>query len=282
MDVQLQKLFAMLPMYVLSVCNPTVGCTNTPVNCNDNNPCTIDSCNTTNGIGCVHTQIPNCNPACGLACPTANPCFSYQCNVNTGGCDAIPTNCATGNLCSIDGCDNTTGCTHLLKSCNDNNPCTTDTCNPLTGCVFTPIVCPFVDRCTNNGTCNVTTGICDYAPLPLPQGGRCLGIYCDPQLGVVKVPTICPAACSVCDNTTGCGGGNCPSGFPLVQVAAGISAGVIAGVAIAGAAVVAIGALGSKKGYDAYMKYKNSMETATSNPLYTDNGLTGINPLHEG
>jgi len=263
----------------VAACDVVVGCTNTLLNCDDNNPCTIDHCDFQQG--CLHDQIPNCNPLCGLACPNATMCTKYQCNVTSGGCDGIPTVCATGNLCSIDGCDPLKGCTHQLRVCNDSNPCTTDSCSPTQGCIYTPIVCPHVDACTNNGSCNVTTGMCDYAPLPLPKSTRCLGIYCDPVIGVVKVPTVCPSACAVCVNETGCGGGNCPGGFPIIQVAAGIGAGIIAAIVIAVVAVIIIGVFSSKKGYDVYMKYKNSMETATSNPLYTDNGLSGVNPLHE-
>jgi len=91
--------------------------------------------------------------------------------------------------------------------------------------------------------------------------------------------TQCPDACSHCDPNTGCQ--NCAGGFPTVAVAAGISAGVIAAIVIAAVAVAVIGAIGGKKGYDAYMKYKDNMTSAHSNPLYTDNGRTGTNALYE-
>ena len=70
-----------------------VGCVHTPVDCNDNNPCTVDSCDPV--AGCVHT----------------------------------PVNCDDGQICTLDSCSPDTGaCVHTPIDCNDNNPCTADSC----------------------------------------------------------------------------------------------------------------------------------------------------------
>jgi hypothetical protein len=61
----------------------------------------------------------------------------------------------------------------------------------------------------------------------------------------------------------------------------GISAGIIAAIVIAIAVAVVLVAVGSKKGYDYYRKRIANMELAANNPLYSDGGLTGTNPLHE-
>ena len=59
-----------------------------------------------------------------------------------------------------------------------------------------------------------------------------------------------------------------------------IGAGAIAGIAIGAAAFAAIVAFTGKKGYDAYMRNKNNMSAAQSNPMYTDNGRSGQNPFY--
>jgi hypothetical protein len=72
--------------------------------CNDNNVCTTDTCDATNGC------------------------------TNTAGAQG---NCNDNNVCTTDTCDATNGCTHTAGAqgdCNDNNACTTDTCDPLLGC----------------------------------------------------------------------------------------------------------------------------------------------------
>jgi len=109
-----------------------------------------------------------------------------------------------------------------------------------------------------------------------------LGIYCDPVLGIIQTPTECPAACSgVCDPDLGCR--SCPGAdftYPA-QVATGVGAGVIAGIVIAAVAGVIIASIVSKKGYDIYMKGRAQFTGANENPLYSSEGRTGVNPLHE-
>jgi hypothetical protein len=63
--------------------------------------------------------------------------------------------------------------------------------------------------------------------------------------------------------------------------AAGIAAGVLAAIIIGSIVVCAVlGAIGGKKGYDIYMRNKNNMTGANTNPLYHDNGLSGTNPMY--
>ena len=93
------------------VCNGVEACQNAlctavPLNCNDGNTCTIDTC--VEPTGCQHVNAP----------PGAN--------------------CTDGNACTaVDTCDATGTCVPGAPLvCNDNRECTTDTCNPATGCVF--------------------------------------------------------------------------------------------------------------------------------------------------
>ncbi len=74
-------------------CQPAV-----PVNCNDDNACTTDSCN--EEVGCTHTPI----------------------------------DCDDGDACTNDSCNPVNGCQTSDVNCNDNNTCTDDLCNSDTGC----------------------------------------------------------------------------------------------------------------------------------------------------
>ncbi|NUN12743.1 MAG: hypothetical protein HUU55_03820 [Myxococcales bacterium] len=82
-----------------------------PVNCNDNNFCTNDSC--APGVGCKHTQNTS-------ACDDANPCTQ-------------------GDVCLGGKCKSGTP-----TNCDDGNPCTADSCGVTMGCVstFDPTACP--------------------------------------------------------------------------------------------------------------------------------------------
>ena len=74
-------------------------CAYIPVNCDDGDACTIDSCDPT-----------------------------------TGDCVNEPKDCDDGDPCTIDSCDPATGnCLNEPKDCDDSNPCTLDFCNPQTG-----------------------------------------------------------------------------------------------------------------------------------------------------
>jgi hypothetical protein len=88
------------------VCNGTETCSatgcqaGTPLDCNDGNACTADSCNP--AVGCQNTAIT----------------------------------CNDGNACTADSCTPATGCQATSITCNDGNECTTDSCNPTSGCSF--------------------------------------------------------------------------------------------------------------------------------------------------
>jgi hypothetical protein len=61
----------------------------------------------------------------------------------------------------------------------------------------------------------------------------------------------------------------------------GISAGLLAVIIIASVIVcAALGIFGGKKGYDVWLNHRQNMQSAHGNPLYTDHGLAGKNPLY--
>jgi formylglycine-generating enzyme required for sulfatase activity len=110
-------------------CKANGSCVGTTITCNDNNPCTGDSCDPKSG--CKHTSefiVAACED--GNPCTTKDSCLNGKC---LGG--AAP-------------------------NCDDGNVCTADFCEPLVGCKHSPVAewttCSsdpaFI--CTNKGTCS--------------------------------------------------------------------------------------------------------------------------------
>ncbi|NOZ02629.1 MAG: hypothetical protein GXP54_12165, partial [Deltaproteobacteria bacterium] len=100
-------------------------CTATSIkNCDDQNTCTLDSCDPDTGQ-CQHAQIPQCGPC------------------------VIDSQCDDGNPCSVDGCANgkcvhypgtAPECCMTDSECDDQDPCTTDDCtgSPFGTCSHLP------------------------------------------------------------------------------------------------------------------------------------------------
>ncbi len=85
----------------------------TPIDCDDGDACTTDSCDSQ--TGCSHTSIPDCRTTTQPTCHTDADC-------------TIP--CATGRTCSGGTCTNGSPVV-----CDDGDPCTTDSCDPAHGCI---------------------------------------------------------------------------------------------------------------------------------------------------
>jgi hypothetical protein len=136
-------------------------CTGGPTrDCNDDNPCTDDSCNPASG--CVHTNNLN---ACsdGNACTIGDLCSGGACHAGP------PLSCDDNNPCTDDACNPATGCVHINNSnaCNDGNACTrSDVCVNGTCVGSNPIVCTAADQCHDGGICNPATGACSGAARP--------------------------------------------------------------------------------------------------------------------
>src|SRR5678816_4297870 len=173
-----------------------------PVNCNDNDTCTVDSC----------------FPATGLCV-----------NAGTAGCCTSGAQCNDNDACTTDGCSSNT-CTHVDVTCNDNDPCTTDSCNAVGGCSSTPIpncqacadasTCPddvgTGSECTDKGcqdghcaqipspNCCVTNEDCtDIDSNPCTNNGTCVANRCGPTTPLTGTP--CGTTC----NPATCQGGAC-------------------------------------------------------------------------
>jgi hypothetical protein len=108
----------------LETCPVDVCVSGTPLNCDDSEPCTDDSCDAI--LGCSND-------------PNTDPCDDD---------DA----CTSGDVCSGGFC--TSG---AAVDCDDGAACTDDFCDSVLGCQN-------VDNCPAGETCNLGTGFCEEAP----------------------------------------------------------------------------------------------------------------------
>jgi hypothetical protein len=206
-----------------------------PLECDDSNPCTGDTCNPESG--CKHAPLSG---ACddGNACTSGDKCQGGFC---------VPSgmkNCDDGNACTNDSCHPASGCLHEFNSvpcsdddlctvndlcdqgecvggkalgCDDGNPCTNDTCNPLVGCKHTAHsgACDDGDPCTEGDTCS--GGACvGSVPKDCDDGNPCTNDLCVPMAGCShtnnKNPCNDGSACTLNDK---CAQGTCVPGAPV-------------------------------------------------------------------
>ncbi|NUN16212.1 MAG: hypothetical protein HUU55_21505 [Myxococcales bacterium] len=199
------------------------------IDCEDNNPCTKDNCDS--GLGCIYSAASGpCND--NNLCTTGDQCQSGACQ-GTGNL-----NCADGNVCTTELCSPELGCLSLpvtgacddndvctqgdkcvsgscvagsLIVCNDGNSCTNDGCDPDAGCVFVAAsgACNDGNACTTNDTCG--GGVCTGTiPTNCNDGNVCTNDTCNPFTGCLhtNVTGTCNDgnACTVTDT---CSGGTC-------------------------------------------------------------------------
>ena len=240
-------------------CDPTLGCLHTPGNgacddgnkctsgdhcaagkcvfdsveqCDDENPCTIDSCDP--GSGCVyelgtgpcddgdvctlgdHCHLGDCISSATLSCGDGNPCTDDAC-VSDIGC----THTANDALCDLDNdCTKDDHCQGgicvpgALVGCDDGNVCTDDWCDPTSGCLHGANSAP----CDNGDACTVMDTCVDEACEPgmtlnCIDGNPCTDDSCTPDSGCVYINN--SAACedgSVCTQNDSCVAGACAGG----------------------------------------------------------------------
>ncbi len=180
------------------------------LDCDDGNPCTIDSCNPAEG--CAHgNSNENCDD--GNLCTLNDQCVDGKCKPGP----AI--NCDDDNPCTTDTCVPEKGCTFALNdhacsdddlcttgdhchlgscissgqlACNDSNPCTDDSCDPKTGCQFVPnaAACDDGNPCTLGDQCS-EGGCLAGAALECPAGWSCVDGGC---------VLICPEGLTNCND----------------------------------------------------------------------------------
>jgi len=211
--------------------------------CNDNNPCTDDSCESE--AGCVFTA--NKAPCSdGNACTAGDKCAS-------GWCLGSALACNDNNLCTDDSCDPKSGCLYLPNavpcddadactsgdvckagqctgpgnvSCDDANPCTDNSCDSKTGCVHANNTkpCDDADACTLTDMC--ANGKCVGSTAPdCNDANKCTTDTCDPKAGCLHAPiTPCcgngvKEAGEQCDDGNQVGGDGCENDCTAPPVA---------------------------------------------------------------
>ncbi len=222
-----------------SLCKSGVCQAGDPVDCDDNNPCTIDDCDPQGG--CTHElQNVSCNDL--NACTNFDRCkqaLSFFCEGQTVPCDpeeAQPCSdgtrciqalgpvcvgqevvCDDGIFCTADSCDSDFGCkfeARVDETCDDGNNCTTnDHCTEAKTCVGEAVV--FADDgkwCNGTEICDPETGEEGHINVPdCDDGIRCTSDVCDPTLDeCVSTPTenycddLGECMNSTCDAELGC------------------------------------------------------------------------------
>jgi len=189
-------------------CNSLVGCQNVANTdpCDDANACTtLDTCNNKSCVG---------GPP--LDCNDQNDCTSDSCNP-VSGCaySNVSGACDDGNACTTTDHCSAGACTGgPPRDCNDGNICTDDSCDALAGCINSPNTVPCDDgnECTTADTC--AAGDCAGGPPPdCDDGNVCTNDSCDPFDGCFSAPNT--ASCDDGDATTlgdTCGLGSCQAG----------------------------------------------------------------------
>jgi hypothetical protein len=84
-------------------------CTGSAVDCDDHEPCTIDTCDASQG--CLHDAFPD-----GTTCPAVDRCRGPA-TCRDGACDPGPAlSCDDADACTDDGCESPVGCTHVDRT----------------------------------------------------------------------------------------------------------------------------------------------------------------------
>jgi hypothetical protein len=206
-----------------------------PLDCDDDNVCTDDSCDP--ATGCLHAAntLP-CDD--GTACTVGDLCANKACKPGT------PLDCDDENPCTDDSCDPVEGCLNVANAlpcddedactvgdlcsggtcvpgepadCDDDNLCTTDSCNPATGCQSTAntLACDDGNACTEGDVC-ANKSCKAGTPADCDDDNVCTTDSCNPATGCQNV-----ANASSCDDGNPCTladkcvGGECLAGGPL-------------------------------------------------------------------
>ena len=154
-------------------------CVQVPMNCEDKNPCTVDSCDP--ATGCVNAPVTKtCGPKkdqpCG--CDDGNVCTIAD-TCAAGSCGGLAVVCDDKTDCTADACVKETGCTFVPKpensTCDDGQPACTKGDKCVGGvCKGTPVVC------TSDGTCNISKCLeAGLTPFPGCNTQAAFGLACD-------------------------------------------------------------------------------------------------------
>ena len=165
--------------------------------CDDGNPCTIDTCNTTLSA-CVFT------PDAGASCNDGDACTDPDTCNSLGFCDGgPPPDCDDGSVCTDDSCDPGTGCVNAPNTV-ECRPAAGD-CDVAEFCDGVSSTCPADEFASSATECRTSAGACDLAE-------NCTGVDADCPADQ-KSTAECRAAADDCDVAETCDGvsDDCPA-----------------------------------------------------------------------
>ena len=171
-------------------------CGGTALNCDDKNPCTVDTCDTK--LGCQHA-------AASGPCDDGNPCTSGDyCAANL--CHgATATDCDDKDICTLNKCDAALGCQYPPdpKTCDDGKPCTVDVCQKGGNCSHVNKKpgddCSTGNPCVVGQACSIDLTCTGGAPLPCDDSNPCTADSCKAGIGCVHALSSAP-----CDDGQSC------------------------------------------------------------------------------
>lgn len=199
-------------------CSPQSGCFHVPKNgvfCDDGNKCTeLDKCTAGKCVGVK------------AACDDNKPCTNDTCDQKTGKCvhTSFVGPCDDGNKCTMKDLCTDGKCGGLKVTCDDNNSCTNDVCDTLTGCKYVPLKggtqCDDGVSCTLNDQCDLgkctgtnTCVLCesDLKCAQYDDGNPCNGVSRCSQSKLGKVCQIDPKSIVTCQpaDDPACGTNQC-------------------------------------------------------------------------
>jgi MYXO-CTERM domain-containing protein len=216
--------------HTAGACDPTTGVCSNPAKpdgttCSDGNACTSgdsckagictagatvtcpapDQCHTAGACDPTTGVCSNPAKADGAACRDGNACTSGDV-CKAGICSAgAAIDCATTTPCHLNGvCDPTTGlCSDPLApdgaTCSDGDACTVgDMCSAGSCVPGTPVKCPPLGQCSQEGECDKLTGVCAAWPsqpdgTPCDDGNPCtVGDTCLQAACAAGAAVVCP------------------------------------------------------------------------------------------
>jgi RHS repeat-associated protein len=227
-------------------CNASGACSaGSPLNTDDGNPCTVDSCDPTAGVR--HTPA-----SAGTSCSDGNACNGSETCNGSGACvPGTPPTVDDGDPCTVDACDAQgihhsrasvgTSCDPKGDACkggrtcdasgacvasdppvvDDGNPCTVDSCDATTGVHHTqkPTGATCGDHCFGFGTCS-SSGACQVTTQPdfnVDDQDPCTDDSCNSNNEEQHTPTPAGTLCAgdYCDSPSICTtDGKCVPGTP--------------------------------------------------------------------
>ena len=123
--------------------------------CDDDNPCSKDTCN--KEYGCVYVPLDATPCSDSDACTVNDLCKQGKCKSGS------KANCDDNNVCTLDTCEANKGCSSVAKdgdACSDGNACTKNDACAGSACVGSPVSCDDSNVCTDD-SCDKIDG-CDH------------------------------------------------------------------------------------------------------------------------